>query len=289
MLFRNLALFALAASVSAVSSTQEIGDVEQVGEVAQVSDAVDSADSADAGETTIMLTIMSTSTNYITATDAATTSTDSPDSAIPTPDPESPASDASASPTGDTNIMPKPTGSVDDRLDPPPSPAPSAGFGLPPYANSTKPSKCRPSGTFPLPGDNSTSTLPAPEMPPYPNATLPDSGDAAPYPTATLPKIPGTTGTPKAPEETPDAPSECPAPKDGAGEGTWIGSCDGSAAKGGVKMLPDSANCDVYWVCDHNKPRKMSCAPGTEFMVADHRCDFPRDGGCKAKGSKPRM
>ncbi|KAI5812845.1 hypothetical protein BZA77DRAFT_322981 [Pyronema omphalodes] len=271
MLFRNLALLALAASVSAISSAQDSEDINQAVEIAHVPDNANFAESADAGETTIVLTMLSTSTNFITATDAATPSIKSPLFAMPTPTANSPRPDNSANPIGDTNIL-IPTDRVNTRPNLLPSPTPSVGFGLAHDTNPTKSSKCKPTGIFPRPGGGSASPVPSPVIPPYANTTLPDSGNPQPYPTATLPTIPGTTGLPMA--------SGVPSNQ----EGTWIGSCDGPS-KGGVKMLPDSVNCNVYWVCDHNKPRKMNCAPGTEFLASGHRCDFPRNGGCKAKGS----
>ena len=59
------------------------------------------------------------------------------------------------------------------------------------------------------------------------------------------------------------------------------GHCPPIHDKSPTTFLPDTSDCNVFYICDHSGPVKFHCPAGLHFSPNTWVCDYPAHAGCK--------
>jgi len=60
------------------------------------------------------------------------------------------------------------------------------------------------------------------------------------------------------------------------------GSCPYVTDHSPTTFLSDTADCNVFYICDHSGPVKFHCPQGLHFSPRTWVCDYPANAGCSS-------
>ncbi|KAI5857126.1 hypothetical protein BZA05DRAFT_387329 [Tricharina praecox] len=70
-------------------------------------------------------------------------------------------------------------------------------------------------------------------------------------------------------------------PEVNARSGGPSGTCPQVYDHSPTPFLSDTADCNVFYICDHSGPVKFNCPVGLHFSPSTWVCDYPANAGCK--------